>query len=519
MALTRLGAMQKQRDNALTRWGIFVGVAVGLFALVWIGWSLVTRHYVGGGDFIRSDTSISVGLRDEATSLDLFDEDSEAAEAAARALIGNVYETLVTCDQNNALQAGLASDWTVSSDGLTYTFTIRSGVEFSNGHTLDAADVVYSLQRAVSSKASDVDQLGSLASVEAPDDSTVVITLSSPNPTLPRTLSGRLGVVFDEQASVDYADEAVGSGPFTVARFRAGESITLDRNESYWGEAPAPASVTLTYYDDDATMISALQNDDIDLAIPADASAADAVAADPTITVATGASTSSVVLAFNNSVDAICSDEQVRKAARHALDLDSIVASQPDAAQALGGPLTPLEPGYEDLTGLYPYDVAQTQSMLSYFAYGYLGTVHLVAPHEYDALAQTIVEQLQAGGFSVRLEVLAEGEVSERIAANDYDMVIIETSGGDNARGFSSSQSPYFYEDDAAQQAYAQAMAATNDADFQERMRAYARVLGEDAASGWLYARQCTVVAKSTVSGYPTAMVDQRLPLASVSTQ
>ncbi|OZG66012.1 ABC transporter substrate-binding protein [Bifidobacterium eulemuris] len=510
--------MHTQRDNALTRWGIFVGVAVGLFALLWIGWSLVTHHYAGGGS-IRSDTSISVGLRDAPTSLDLFDEDSDTAEAAGRALIGNVYETLVTRDQNNELQAGLASDWTVSDDGLTYTFDIRSGVEFSNGHTLDASDVVYSLRQAVDSGASDVDQLGSLASVEAPDSSTVVITLSSPNPTLPRVLSGRLGVVFDEQASIDYADEAVGSGPFTVGRFREGESITLERNDDYWGDASIPASVTLTYYDDDASMLTALQNDTIELAIPSEASAADSVSSDPTITIATGASTSSVVLAFNNGPDAITSDEQVRKAARHALDLDAIVESQPDAAQALGGPLTPLEPGYEDLTGLYPYDPTQTQSMLSYFAYGYLGTVHLVASHDYQELADTIVQQLQAGGFDVRLEVLADGEVSDRIAADDYDMVIIETAGGDNARGFSSSQSPYFYEDDDAQQAYAQAMAATNDADFQERMRAYARVLGEDAASGWLYARQCTVVAKSTVSGYPTAMVDQRLPLASVTKQ
>ncbi len=496
-----------------------MGVAAGLFALLWIGWSLVTRHYEGRGDSIRSDTSVAVGLRGAATSLDLFDEDSDAAEAAGRALIGNVYETLVTCDQSNTLQAGLASDWTVSDDGLTYTFTIRSGVEFSNGHTLDSADVVYSLQRAVNSGASDVDELGALSSVEAPDASTVVITLSSPNPTLPRTLSGRLGVVFDEQASIDYADEAVGSGPFTVGRFREGESITLERNESYWADASVPASVTLTYYDDDTSMINALQDGTIELAIPSTASAADAVAADPTITVATGASTSSVVLVFNNSTDAITSDEQVRKAARHALDLDAIVESQPDAAQALGGPLTPLEPGYEDLTGLYPYDPAQTQSMLSYFAYGYLGTVHLVASHDYQELADTIVQQLQAGGFDVRLEVLADGEVNDRIAADDYDMVIIETAGGDNARGFSSSQSPYHYEDEAAQQAYAQAMAATNDTDFQEGMRAYARVLGEDAASGWLYARQCTVVAKSTVSGYPTAMVDRRLPLASVTTQ
>ena len=512
--------MKNHGNGSLARWGIFAGVAAGLFALLWIGWTLVGRqHATPQGGSIHSDTTLSVGLRNAPASLDLFSDDTVSAQAAARVLIGNVVETLVELDQNNTPQPGLASEWKVSDDGLSYTFTMRRGVRFSNGHDLTASDVVYSLQRAINGKVADVDQLGSLSSVEAVDDSTVSITLTKPNPVLPRVLAGRLGVVFDEQSNADDEGTPVGSGPYTVGAFEAGKSMTLNGNDSYWGEASGPGTVTLHYYDDDAAMIAALRNSTIDMALPDDVSAADTVGSDSAFTVSTGMTTSSVVMVFNQSGDSITSDEQVRKAIRNTLDLNAIIASQPDAAQGLGGPLTPLEPGYEDLTGLYPHDIAQARSRLSYFSSHYLGTIDFVVPHQYEALAQTIVGQMQEAGLNVRVEALSDGEVSQRIADNSYDMTIIVTPGNNNASQFSQSASPYYYEDEEAQQAYAQAMEATNDNDFQDRIRSYAHIVAEDAASGWLYARKGTVVAKSSVTGYPTAMVDQHLRFDSIAVQ
>lgn len=130
---------------------------------------------------------VTVGISDMPQSLDVRASSSAAAE---RLLIDNVYETLVTVDQQNQLKPGLATKWDVSKDGLTYTLTIASNVTFSNGHTLDSADVVWSLQQAVTNKYADVDQLGELKSITNPDAHTVIIKLTQPNPTLLRALSG-----------------------------------------------------------------------------------------------------------------------------------------------------------------------------------------------------------------------------------------------------------------------------------------------------------------------------------------
>lgn len=104
----------------------------------------------------------------------------------------------------------------ISDDGLTYTFTLNSNMTFANGHKLDSSDVVWSLQNVINNNYVGSDQLGSLKEITNPDEKTVVITLNQPNPCLLRALSGRAGIVYDEESTANYSKKAVGSGPFTV---------------------------------------------------------------------------------------------------------------------------------------------------------------------------------------------------------------------------------------------------------------------------------------------------------------
>jgi ABC-type transport system substrate-binding protein len=85
--------------------------------------------------------------------------------------------------------------------------------------------------------------------------------------------------------------------------------------------------------------------------------------------------------------------------------------------------------------------------------------------------------------------------------------------GTDDAEYFADTKSPLRYENGAAQQQYAKAMAATNDDDYREGMKAYARIVSQDAASDWLYTRKSRVIVKTKLAGYPRNMVDQLLPL------
>ena len=139
-----------KRDNTWSKWGIFLGVAVALGALVVVGWTFMQNRFQPGSSL---DADVTIGIDDMPQSLDIRSDSSAAAE---RLLVDNVYETLVTVDQDNKLQPGLATSWKTSDDGLTVTLTLQSGVTFSNGHTLDASDAVWSLQQNVTNKVADV---------------------------------------------------------------------------------------------------------------------------------------------------------------------------------------------------------------------------------------------------------------------------------------------------------------------------------------------------------------------------
>ena len=228
--------------------------------------------------------------------------------------------------------------------------------------------------------------------------------------------------------------------------------------------------------------------------------------------------TDKVLLAYNNGTDSLLSDEQARKAFRYQIDAAGIASAQPDAAGALGGPISLLEPGYEDLTGLYPHDENQAGQMFSYFGAQYLTTVNLVVPEEYRSLAETIKQQIERQPRpTVNLEVLSDEDYAKRIKDGKWELTVMSMDGTDDAGIFADPDSMFHYDHTEAQQAYADARAATNDADYEARMKAYARLISEDAASDWLYTRKCFTVASTKVSGYPTSMINRRMPLAGLT--
>ena len=429
-----------------------------------------------------------------------------------------MYETLVSRGQDNSLTAGLAKQWDVSEDGLSYTFTLQSGLRFSNGHALDSSDVVWSLQQAVQQQYVGSEALDHLAEVANPDKDTVTITLSSPDPTLLRTLAGRAGIVYDEDASIDYARQALGSGPFTVSEFRQSVSIALRGNDSYWGQAPASSQITLRYFADESSMVEALRNGEIDMALPLSAATAQSLSEDPTLMVATGESLNKTTLVFNNDADSILSDSQMRQAIRYLVDTAVITQSQADASQELGGPIGPLDPGYEDLTGLFPHDTDQGAALASYFGTSYYGGgLRFVVQQEYATLATTIASQIEQGGVPVNVEALAENDYQVRIDSRQFDLTLRTEDGDDSAAQYADPQSLSQYTDSQAQDQYKAAMAAPNDEEYQDGLRAFARTVSQDAASDWLYSCRTFVAAQPRLSGYATNMVDRWLPLSDIA--
>ena len=238
----------------------------------------------GGGDLI-------VGTTDSVTSLD----PARVYDYYSSNVLFNVGETLVGFEPGETeVTPRLAEDVEVSEDGLTYTFTLREGVEFHDGSTLDSEDVRFSLERAINMNHPQgaAFLIAGIDTIETPDERTVVITLSEPNITFLSRLAYTVGTIVpsdgdytapdapieaegegdeDAEAAEQQAEEfvnedLVATGPYRLTDFREGESLTLEAFEGYWGDAPRNDRVLVQFYQTSSQMKLALENGEIDVA-------------------------------------------------------------------------------------------------------------------------------------------------------------------------------------------------------------------------------------------------------------
>ena len=196
------------------------------------------------------------------------------------------YDTLVTFPDGDAssIQPRLAHAWSVSEDGLTYTFSLRTDVRFVTGETLSADDVVFSYQRLKNQKAQPSFLADPIAAITAVDDATVAITLSQVRPSFLAELANTAFSITDadavraaggsdapDAAAVDTAREAlnqrsVGTGPYVLDSWTPQDRTVLVRNPNYWGSAPYFDRVVIVNIPEAATQRVALTAGNIDLA-------------------------------------------------------------------------------------------------------------------------------------------------------------------------------------------------------------------------------------------------------------
>ena len=172
-------------------------------------------------------------------------------------------------------EPGLATSWTDSPDGLTWTFTIRSGVTWQDGVPLTAHDIAFTYTFMMKYKLQAfLAALADIKSVTAPNDTTVVITCSRPKadilsmwvPILPEHIWGKFHSYYQ---AYNFANKPpiVGSGPFQVVQWVHGQYIRCVANKSYWAGAPKVDQLIFSLYTDPMTMASDLQSGVIQLAI------------------------------------------------------------------------------------------------------------------------------------------------------------------------------------------------------------------------------------------------------------
>ena len=483
------------------------GVAVGT-ALALVACSPGSSTTPTGTD---TGATVDVGVYLEPTDLNIR---TTSGVALDQVLIDNVYQGLVGLDPAGRIVDVLATKHTVSSDGLSYDFSLRGGTRFSNGDVLDAADVVWSLQQVQKTK-TDVGNadLAAVRSITAPSSSSVRITLTKPDSELLYALAGRAGLVLDRDATNDLKTTAIGSGPYLLKSWKQGDSITLTRSTKYWGTKAKVASVVFHYFSDSATAVNAALNGDLEVLTTVDSTLKTKFRSNQDFTLKKGASTDKYTLVFNEK-KAPLNTLAVRKALRQAIDPKAIIAAVGGDGVPQGGPIPKGDPGYRDLTSLNPYDPAAAKAAIA--AAGLTGTtLTLTVPNVYGTtVSDVLTSEFKAVGITLKVSSVDFTTWLSKVYTNkDYELSFVDHA---EAHDFANWVTPgyYFnYRDARVNRLYEQATTALSTSDADAKLAQAARIVAEAVPAAWLYTAINETAIRTTVKGFPTDFTSNRLNL------
>lgn len=258
-----------------------------------------------------------------------------------------LFEIQVQADGSTEIVGSLCTCYTVSDDGLTYNFTLREGVQFSNGSALTASDVQYTFERLLTAGGVNDDiplevqgaealqngEADTLAGFTVTDDTHFSITLTGANAGFVAELTGPAISVVDKETmaevknfGIDCAD-TIGTGPYMVTEWVVNDHYTLEYNPKYWGGEPSVKKLIVSIIPDASTQNLMYQNGELDII---DLESLDSAIVDSTYKttyagqIVTAPRVGMTYLALNANHEFL-SDVNVRRAIQMAVDVDSIV--------------------------------------------------------------------------------------------------------------------------------------------------------------------------------------------------
>lgn len=281
------------------------------------------------------DNDLVISIEGTVMSMDPQNISDTNAISATR----GIYEELIHFDENQELEGVLAESWEVSEDSLTYTFHLRQGVKFHDGTDFNAAavvanyDRVFNADNALKSRRTyfktdaEGNETPRIASIETPDDYTVVFTLSEPYGVFINKLTQ---MCFISPAAIEeYGNDVMyhpcGTGPYVYGEWVEGDHVTMTRNDEYWGEKPGVDSVTIKEVPEAGTRTAMFQTGESDLVYPLAADQRPVIEGTEGAEILTSVSNIMRYVTLNTNVEAL-SDVRVRQAMNYAIDKDAYVA-------------------------------------------------------------------------------------------------------------------------------------------------------------------------------------------------
>ncbi|HSL73894.1 MAG TPA: ABC transporter substrate-binding protein [Ilumatobacteraceae bacterium] len=351
---------------------------------------------------------------------------------------------------------GLAESWEGSDDGLTYTYTLREDLQWSDGEPLTAADVAYTINRGRDEEwANHFSTVGNLDAV-AIDDRTVEITSSVPDPRLP-TMDVYVvpehvysEISADDLASYDGLD-GVASGQYSLTEWRSGQDWTMTKNPNWFGSDNGIDRIVFRVFTNGDAMVAALQAGEIDAAHEVPRSALERLESDPDIEVVSGEQGTFTQLAMNGGAGGIgdghpaLQDLEVRHAIAHAIDRDVLFERVALGTGSVGTVMVPSAdpvwtPELSD-DEAFEFDPELANAKLD--DAGYLDTdgdgvrempdggeplrfryVERSESEPAAAIREFVTQWLADIGIATEIEVMDDGQLYEASIAGEYDLFV-----------------------------------------------------------------------------------------------
>lgn len=425
-------------------------------------------------------------------------------------LVSNIFSSLVQFDTELGLAPDLAETWTVSEDGLNYSFTLREGLTFHNGDPLTSADLLYTYERTINPDfaSPQANKLALITDFETPDDLTVNLTLSDPfAPFLAVACSrgpGRALTPVSRRAVEEMGDEQfgrtpVGAGPFAIVADGAdlNSGFTLTAFDGWWGGRPFLDEIEVTLIAEPSVRVSALEAGDVDMLDIVPAIGVAQLRDYPDVTLVEAPGTNWIGLAMNYERPP-WDNHDARMAVARAINREDLVERglfgladvsvgpiAPAFAWAFGAPDPAASP--------QSYDLEAAQALAE--SAGINGAQPtIMATVDNPRPAEVIRTQLVDIGLDVQLESLQQAAWNERWQARDFDWIIngsvVDADPDDGFWNFFHTDGPwntYSYSNPEVDELLDATRVTANQDERAEQFQAIQEILQQDVAFVFLY--------------------------------
>ena len=456
----------------------------------------------------ESSSQITIGIpQDIEDSLD----PHKAVAAGTKEVLFNLYEGLVKPDSSGELQPAIASDYSISEDATTYTFTLREGVKFHDGSMVTAEDVKYSIDRCADTTNGEplVEAYSNIKSVNIVDEKTVEVVLNTADSDFLANMTTAIIPASNENPDTN----PIGTGPYRYVSRSPQENFVVEKFDEYWGTPANIENVTFRVCANADSIVMNLQGGSIDMFARLTTTQASQLG--DQFDVLEGTMNLVQALYLNNAVEPF-NDERVRQALCYAVDPQGIMDLISDGkGTEIGSSMFPAFEKYyiPELNDVYNQDFDKAKELLAEAGYPDGFSFTITVPSNYQQhidTAQVLVEQLKNIGVTAEIELVEwETWVSEAYTNRNFEATVV----GVDASSLTASALLSRFVSDAPNNfinfsnadydaAYARAEAAVDDEEKTEGFKECERLLAEHAANVYIQDLPCLVALNKKYAGY-----------------